>query len=134
MRSVRSGGCALAVNLVDRCTAEVRCERGLGAFLVLMAFFRFFAVVFIVLGLMLLGADVVTMLERGGEPHMRSLTDVWALFSAAGAKAFSDGLAGLPQPVADGAGFVMALPAFAMMLVLGVVLALVFRQGDDLSD
>ena len=100
-----------------------------------MAIFRFFGVVFIVLGLMLLGADVVTMLERGGEPHLRSLTDVLALFSASGAKSLSDFLAsGLPQPVGDGLALVMGLPAFAGLFVLGVGLALLFRQSEDLGE
>ena len=50
----------------------------------LMAFFRFFALILIVLGLMLLGADVVTMLESGQEPVLRTLENVWALFTATG--------------------------------------------------
>ena len=53
-----------------------------------MAVFRFIALVLIVLGLMLLGADVVTMLERGAEPQLRSLENIWALFSASGVESF----------------------------------------------
>ena len=100
-----------------------------------MTVFRFFAVVSIVLGLMLLGADVVTMLERGGEPHVRTLAEVWALFSASGVAAFNAWIAtGLPQPLPDGIATAMGLPAFACFLTLGVGLALVFRQSEELSE
>ncbi|MCE9523140.1 MAG: hypothetical protein K8S25_12010 [Alphaproteobacteria bacterium] len=100
-----------------------------------MAVFRFMAVVLIVLGLMLLGADVVSMLERGGEPHVRSLFEIWALFSATGVEAFKAWVAdGLPQPLPDGITTVLGLPAFGCFLVLGVGLAFLFRQSEELGE
>jgi cytochrome bd-type quinol oxidase subunit 2 len=97
-----------------------------------MMVFRFIAVVLIVLGLMMLGADLVTMLERGGEPHIRTIGDVWALFSATGYETFSLWVStGLPKPVADGVTTVLGLQAFAAFLVLGVVMAVLFRQSAD---
>ena len=100
-----------------------------------MVVFRFIAVVLIVLGLMLLGADVVSMLERGGEPHLRSLGEVWALFSASGLAAFKVWVAqGLPAPTPDGVDAILDLPAFISLLVLGVALALLFRQSNEMGE
>lgn len=97
-----------------------------------MVMFRFVAVVLIVLGLMLLGADVVTMLERGGEPHLRTLAEVWALFSASGVEAFRTWTAqDFPAPLPDGIATILDLPAFTLFLILGVGLAFLFRQSDD---
>ncbi len=100
-----------------------------------MVVFRFVAVVLIVLGLMLLGADVVSMLERGGEPHLRTLAEVWALFSASGVEAFRTWIAqDFPAPFPDGIATILDLPAFAALLVLGVALAFLFRQSDELAE
>ena len=98
-----------------------------------MVFFRFVAVVFIVLGLMLLGADVVSMLERGGEPHVRTIAEVWALFSVTGAESFRGWTQELPSPLPDGMATILDMPAFAFFLFLGVVLAFLFRQGEDVA-
>ena len=100
-----------------------------------MAVFRFIALVLIVLGLMLLGADVVTMLESGTEPRLRSLEDIWALFSASGVEAFKAWIAEiLPAPVPEGIATVLGLPAFAALGVVGVIMAVVFRERDDLGE
>lgn len=100
-----------------------------------MAVFRFIALVLIVLGLMLLGADVVTMLESGAEPRLRSLEDIWALFSASGVEAFKAWIAEiLPAPVPEGIATVLGLPAFAALGVVGVIMAVVFRERDDLGE
>lgn len=100
-----------------------------------MAIFRFIALVLIVLGLMLLGADVVTMLESGGEPRIRTLENVWALFSASGAESFKAWLPDiLPAPVPEGFATFLGLPAFAVFGVIGVVLAVIFRERDDFGE
>lgn len=99
-----------------------------------MAVFRFVAVVLIVLGLMLLGADVVTMLERGAEPRVRTLAEIFALFGAPGTEAPGSGIAEvLPQPLADGLVTTLSLPAFACFLGVGVVLAFLCRQTVDVE-
>lgn len=100
-----------------------------------MAVFRFIALVLIVLGLMLLGADVVTMLERGTEPQLRSLENIWALFSASGVDAFKVWIAEiLPAPAPDGILAFLSLPAFAVFGVVGVLLAVLFRERDDFGE
>ena len=99
-----------------------------------MAVMRFIALILIVVGLMLLGADVVSMLERGGEPHLRSLFDVWSLFSATGVESGKQAIAGLPAPVSDGLMTILDFPAFAVFGAVGVSLAVLFRERDALAD
>lgn len=97
--------------------------------------FRFVALILIVLGLMLLGADVVTLLERGTEPHMRSLAEVWALFTATGVESFQAWVAALaPGAVSDSFAVVLSWPAFAVFGTLGVILAVLFRERDELAE
>jgi cytochrome bd-type quinol oxidase subunit 2 len=97
--------------------------------------FRFIALVLIVLGLMLLGADVITLLERGEEPQMRSLADVWGLFTATGVASFQAWIAGMaPAPVAEGLASFLAWPAFAVFGVAGVILAVLFREREELGE
>ena len=100
-----------------------------------MAVFRFVALVLIVLGLMLLGADVVTMLETGAEPRLRSLENIWALFSASGVESFKVWIAEIAGgPVTDGIVAVLGLPAFAVFGVIGVLLAVLCRERDDFGE
>jgi hypothetical protein len=100
-----------------------------------MALFRFIALVLIVLGLMLLGADVVSLLENRNEPHTRSLQDIWALFSATGVESFKAWIAEiLPAPLPDGIKAILGFPAFAVLGATGVILAVLFRERDDLGE
>jgi cytochrome bd-type quinol oxidase subunit 2 len=100
-----------------------------------MAVFRFIALVLIVLGLMLLGADVITMLERGSEPQLRSLENIWSLFSASGVESFKVWIAEIsPAPVPDAILAFLSLPAFAVFGVVGVILAVIFRERDDFGE
>lgn len=99
-----------------------------------MAFFRFLALILIVLGLMLLGADVVTMLESGREPALRTLENVWALFTATGVASFKDWFAAMvPGPAMDIFNALLSLPAFAVFGTIGVLLAVVFRERDEFA-
>ena len=99
-----------------------------------MAVLRFTAFLLIVAGLMLLGADVVSMLETG-EPKMRSISLVWDLFAQGGAEAFNAWAAtAFPAPLPEGFATLLAWPAWAVAGVLGVLLALLFRQRDDVFE
>jgi cytochrome bd-type quinol oxidase subunit 2 len=99
-----------------------------------MAFFRFLALILIVLGLMLLGADVVSMLESGQEPALRSLENVWGMFTATGVESFKVWLAGLaPAAAMDVFNAILGLPAFAVFGVVGILLAVVFRERDEFA-
>jgi cytochrome bd-type quinol oxidase subunit 2 len=99
-----------------------------------MAVFRFVAFLLIVAALMLLGADVVSMLESG-EPRMRSIEIIWALFATGGADAFKAwATASLPGPLPEGVATLLSWPAWAVLGVTGVLLAILFRQRDDVYD
>lgn len=102
--------------------------RGVGV----MAVFRFVALVLIVLGLMLLGADVVTMLEKGGEPHLRSLGEISGLFNPGGPAAIDTWVAeSLPAPLNEGTATILMFPAFAVFGIIGVLLAVLFREREE---
>ena len=51
---------------------------------------RLVSLVLIVVALMLLGADAVTSLEKGGEITVRSLAAVWAIIDNDGLNHFKD--------------------------------------------
>ncbi len=100
----------------------------------LMAFLRFVALILIVLGLMLLGADVISMLESGQEPALRTLESVWGLFTATGVESFKVWFAELvPAIVIDIFNAVLSLPAFAVFGVFGILLAVIFRERDEFA-
>ena len=100
----------------------------------LMVIFRFVALILIVLGLMLLGADVVTMLESGQEPVLRTVESVWSLFTATGVASFKAWVAGMvPGVVMDVLNALLMLPAFAVFGVTGVFLALVSQERDEFA-
>ncbi len=121
-----------SVNLEQRPGPEVGSIPEVGAFL--MALFRFIALILIVLGLMFLGADVVSMLESGQEPVLRTLENVWSMFTATGVESFKVWLSGLVPGVAvEIFNAVLALPAFAVFGVVGIFLAVVFRERDEFA-
>jgi len=99
-----------------------------------MAVLRFIAFLLIVTGLMLLGADVISMLESG-EPKMRSIELVWDLFAAGGSEAFKAwAQTSLPSPLPEGVATILSWPAWAVAGVLGVLLAVLFRQREDVYE
>src|SRR5437868_4935729 len=83
---------------------------------------RLFSLVLIVIALMLLGADFVSTLEKGGEITVRSLEDVWAMFDRAGVDAFKAWLEHtLPGPTPGWIEAVLSLPGWAFFGVIGVI-------------
>jgi ABC-type taurine transport system substrate-binding protein len=77
---------------------------------------------------------VVSMLESG-EPRMRSIEIIWALFATGGADAFKAwSTATLPGPLPEGVATLLSWPAWAVLGVTGVLLAILFRQRDDVYD
>lgn len=90
---------------------------------------RFVSLVLIVVALMLLGADVVTTLDRGGQITVRSIDQVWALMDAGSIGAFKDWLeAILPSPLPGAVYSILALPGWAVFGVIGVLLAFLFGR------
>ena len=96
---------------------------------------RLLSLVLIVLALMMLGADVLTTLEKGGAITVRSIEQVWALISAGGPAAFKAWLeSALPATVAGWIESILTLPGWGVCGVLGVILAFLFgRRVADVS-
>jgi hypothetical protein len=90
---------------------------------------RFVSLILIIVALVLLGADVVASLEKGGQITVHSIAQVWAALGKSSAESFKAWLAHtLPAPVPAWVDAVMALPAWALTGVLGVVLAFLFGR------
>ena len=90
---------------------------------------RLISLILIVAALMLLGADAVTSLEKGGEITVRSLDQVWALLDKGGPQAFHAWLEhSLPAPVPGWIAALLALPGWAVTGVIGVILAFLFGR------
>ncbi|HWC63709.1 MAG TPA: hypothetical protein VG501_08805 [Rhizomicrobium sp.] len=89
---------------------------------------RLISLILILLALMLLGADTVTSLEKGGEITVRSLDTVWGLIDGDGLTHFKSwvqhDLPFLAQTVYSS----LALPGWAVAGVIGVILAFVFGR------
>lgn len=90
---------------------------------------RLISLILIVSALMLLGADAVTSLEKGGEITVRSLDQVWGLLDKGGPQAFHGWLEHtLPAPVPSWIATLLALPGWAVTGVIGVILAFLFGR------
>lgn len=85
---------------------------------------RFVSLVLLAIALILLGADAISSLERGGQVTVHSIDQVWSLLSHPSIAAFKARLEHrLPAPIPAWFYSVLALPAWALPGVLGVVLA-----------
>ena len=78
--------------------------------------------------LMLLGADAITSLERGGELTVRSLGTIWGLFDQPHLDGFKSWVQNTLPAMAHGVYSFLAFPGWAATGVLGVILAFVFGK------
>jgi hypothetical protein len=95
----------------------------------MLVILRLLSLVLVVAALMILGGDITTSLERGGEITVRSFNEVWELFSKTGPqglKVWADHA--LPGPLSNWLQVVLALPAGFVTGVTGVVLAFLFGR------
>ena len=94
---------------------------------------RLLSLILIVVALMLLGADAVTSLEKGGELTVRSLGTVWSILDAHSLERFKvwlhDHAGAIAQPIYS----FLASPGWGVTGVIGVILAFVFgrRLGPE---
>ena len=84
-------------------------------------FMRLVSLILIVFALMLLGADAVTSLEKGGEITVRSLDTVWGLLNQGVLDAFKRWVQNNATFRAQFTYSFLALPAFLLLLVLTVL-------------
>ena len=94
---------------------------------------RLISLILIVAALLFLGADAVTSLERGGELTVRSLDAIWTTLDPHGLGAFKSWVQNHAAFMAQGVYSSLALPAWAVTGVIGVILAFVFgrRLGPE---
>jgi hypothetical protein len=86
---------------------------------------RLFALFLIVAGLVLLGADAIASLDKGGELTVRSVEQLWAMVDTGSLAAFKDWLEHSVTWAAHGIETSMTLPGWAVTGVPGVVLAFI---------
>ncbi len=91
-------------------------------------FMRLVSLILIVTALMLLGADAITSLERGGELAVRSLGTIWGLFDQPHLDGFKSWVQNNQPAMAQGVYSFLALPGWAATGVLGVILAFIFGR------
>lgn len=94
---------------------------------------RLISLILIVAALLLLGADAVTSLERGGELTVRSLGTIWGVIHPGSLIAFKSWVQNHAAFMAQGVYSSLALPGWAVTGVVGVILAFVFgrRLGPE---
>ena len=94
-------------------------------------FFSYVGLILLGLGLMLLGADMVTTLEHQGQITLRSFLDVWSLFDKAAVAGFVAWITKVaPQFVSSGILAVLSIPAWSLGVV-GVVIAFLAGHKRD---
>jgi hypothetical protein len=90
---------------------------------------RFLSLILIVVALMLLGADVLTSLEKGGVITVRSIDQVWMIIDKAGDASFKAWLVKtMPGFLVGAFNTVIALPGWAVSGVIGTILAFLFGR------
>jgi hypothetical protein len=89
---------------------------------------RLISLILIVAALLFLGGDAVTSLERGGELTVRSLGTVWGLLHQSSLDAFKSWVQNHAAFMAQGVYSALALPAWAVTGVIGVILAFIFGR------
>ena len=91
-------------------------------------FLRLISLILIVAALLFLGADAVTSLERGGELTVRSLNAIWTMLDPHGLDVFKSWVQNHAAFMAQGIYSSLALPAWAVTGVIGVILAFIFGR------
>jgi hypothetical protein len=91
-------------------------------------FMRLVSLVLIVAALMLLGADAITSLEKGGELTVRSLDTIWGMLHPHSLADFKSWVHHSLPGMAQGIYSFLALPGWAATGVLGVIFAFVFGR------
>lgn len=96
-------------------------------------FMRLVSLILIVVALMLLGADAVSSLERGGQLTVRSLDTVWAIVNPASLQAFKSWVQNHLPAMAQGIYSFLSSPGWGVTGVFGVILAFLFgrRLGPE---
>ncbi len=90
---------------------------------------RFLSLIFLVAGLALMGADLITSMDRGGQPYLRSIAQVWALVDPAGIAPFKDWIGHQAPWASRGVEIALTLWGWAVVGGLGVILNFLSGRG-----
>jgi len=94
---------------------------------------RLTSLILVVGALLMLGADAVSSLEKGGEVTVRSVGTIWALFDKSGLDFFKAWVNHHAAFMEQGVYSFLVLPGWAVSGVLGVIVAFIFgrRLGPE---
>lgn len=94
---------------------------------------RLVSLILIVCALLLLGADAISSLDRGGQLTVRSLDTVWSIIDARSLVAFKIWLHDHARFAAQPVYSFLASPGWGVTGVIGVILAFIFgkRLGPE---
>ena len=95
---------------------------------VMAVFMRLVSLILIVIALLLLGADAITSLERGGQLTVRSLGAIWEMLDKTHLDGFKDWVQNERPGMAQSVYSFLALPGWAATGVLGVIFAFLFGR------
>jgi hypothetical protein len=87
---------------------------------------RIFGILLLLHALMLLGADEISSIENGGIRTIRSFGHILTLYRADPGPL----LMSVPSWLAAALGWVLSMPGWGVLAVVGAVLAAIFRARD----
>jgi hypothetical protein len=96
--------------------------------MLLTVLMRLIALVMIVAALVLLGADALTSLEKGGEITVRSLGLIWSIVHPGSLAAFKDWAQHSAPFLAQTIYSALAMPGWGLIGVVGVLIAFIFGR------
>jgi hypothetical protein len=91
-------------------------------------FMRLIALFLVLSALLMLGADAVTSLEKGGEISVRSLDAIWAMLDKTDLDSFKAWIQNNMSSMAQSVYSALALPGWSVTGVLGVLIAFIFGR------
>ena len=89
---------------------------------------RLIALAMIVIALVLLGADALTSLEKGGDITVRSLGLIWSLVHPGSLDTFKDWAQHSAPFLAQTIYSALAMPGWGLIGVFGVLIAFIFGR------
>lgn len=94
---------------------------------------RLIALIMITTALLLLGADALASLEKGGEITVRSLNLVWSLIDPHSLASFKDWAQNKIPFLAQTIYSALAMPAWGPIGVIGVLIAFIFGRRTGME-
>jgi hypothetical protein len=94
---------------------------------------RMIALVMIVTALVLLGADALTSLEKGGVITVRSLDQIWSIFSPNSLNTFKSWAQHDVPALAQSIYSALAMPGWGLIGVIGVLIAFIFGRRTGIE-